>query len=103
MYSDGVLPESCGTSLDDGVLVVGYGTHGSLLKQFWEAKTRGARHDGPRSSATEYWADIDSDRLSQQATKYSQLHVQQQSQLQQSETAKQKEKMLLYSGRVEYY
>ena len=35
-YSSGVLTGSCGTNLDHGVLVVGYGTSGS--NQYWKVK-----------------------------------------------------------------
>merc|ERR1711902_393 len=35
-YSSGVLTGTCGTSIDHGVLVVGYGTSGS--QQYWKVK-----------------------------------------------------------------
>eukprot|EP01083_Nonionella_stella_P167666 564138_1 len=35
-YSSGVLTGSCGTSIDHGVLAVGYGTSGS--QQYWKVK-----------------------------------------------------------------
>ena len=39
LYSSGVLDSSsCGTQLDHGVLVVGYGTDSSLGKDYWKVK-----------------------------------------------------------------
>ncbi len=35
-YSSGVLTGTCGTNIDHGVLVVGYGTSGS--QQYWKVK-----------------------------------------------------------------
>jgi len=37
-YKSGVLSSGCGTSLDHGVLVVGYGTDSSVNKDYWTVK-----------------------------------------------------------------
>jgi len=37
-YSGGVMDGSCGTQLDHGVLVVGYGTDSESNKNFWKVK-----------------------------------------------------------------
>ena len=37
LYAGGVLTDSCGTSLDHGVLIVGYGTSSGLL-DYWLIK-----------------------------------------------------------------
>ena len=37
-YSSGVLTERCGTNLDHGVLLVGYGTDAATGKDYWKVK-----------------------------------------------------------------